>query len=116
MFLRFDGTLTIHIADSLSVKAYASYQFVFDPLNKKLNVYKMKNGNKLEIHSESFGQQFRKRPNLLYIYKKSSQWLVGNNYRDIKIDDTAGIHMRYWGITCSSVKPVELTYWKHIGE
>ena len=116
MFLTFHDSLTLYFSGQPSIKATTSFLFKIDTQRKELIVFKSTEGKRKEITKKSFSYQFDSKKGLLFIKRNSTHWEIGHSSGVVTtVADTTQYRMKYWGIACSSFKPVELTYWKHIG-
>jgi hypothetical protein len=115
MFLTFHETLTLYIALDPSVFALFSYKFVVDTKRMEIGVYKSSHGTVTEMKNETFSQQYHEKKMLFFIHRSATQWEIGHSAGAVTVADSTSLKMKFWGIACSSVKPVKLTFWKHIG-
>jgi hypothetical protein len=68
------------------------------------------------LKNESFSHHFHKKKRLFFVNRNDTHWVIGHESGVVQtVEDTSLFKRRYWGIACSSLKPVKLTYWKHIG-
>ena len=115
MYLSFHETLTLYLADVPSIMASTFYQFVIDTRRKELGVYKVTDGVRVEMVNQSFSAQFHEQKRLFVVNRNETHWIIGGNGLPQAIEDSSKDQMKYWGIACSSLNPVKLTFWKHIG-
>ena len=115
MYLSFYETLTLYLADVPSIMASTFYQFVIDTRRKELGVYKVSNGVRVEMVNQSFSAQFYEQKRLFVVNRNETHWIIGGNGLPQAIEDSSKHQMKFWGIACSSLNPVKLTFWKHIG-
>lgn len=114
-YLSFYEKLTLYLANLPSVMASSVYQFVIDTQRKELAVYKVTNGQRVEMMNQSFLTQFYTKKKLFSINRNETHWVIGSDGLPEAIADSSEHQVRYWGIACSSLKPVKLTFWKHVG-
>ena len=115
MYLSFHEILTLYLASLPSVKATLVYQFVIDTKRKELGVYKVTSKERVEMMNKTFLAQFHGNKRLFWINRNESHWIIGTDGTPEAIADSSKHQVRYWGIACSSLEPVKLTFWKHIG-